>query len=501
VSDTEKIGTVIDNRYKILGLLGRGGMGSVYRAEHIIMKKEVAVKMTHAASELNPNAIARFEREAFASGKVDHPNIVTASDFGQLEDGRRYMVLELLEGDELAELLERERKLPPARVVHILRHVLKGLGAAHEAGIVHRDIKPDNVILVERDGDEDFAKIVDFGLAKLSGEAEEEEGGEKLTAAGITFGTPTYMSPEQAFGSDVDSRSDLYSAAIMAYEMLTGEAPFGGGDSLEILSKHATRDVPPMIEKDPTLVIPPGLEATLCRALAKKREDRFKTAQEFIAALDALQLDSVAPSANALPRLGTEPTAAALTPMARPAQAPQTAGFTALAPNSSSFLPPLPPQSLDKSQVLPSAADVIRFGTQPTAALPAGAASLTSGVQVTQRNTVGRRIAGGAVIFGIIVLLIALTTRTAEENVTTVPKINVEQRLATYSLQLINGDKCKDRRKGVLLLRQLGDKRAIPALKKARRRMRGGLAGIGAKNTNRCLKEDAKEAIRYLKSR
>ncbi|HZJ72368.1 MAG TPA: serine/threonine-protein kinase, partial [Planctomycetota bacterium] len=182
---TEKIGTVIDKRYQITGLLGRGGMGSVYRAEHVRLKRQVALKLLHPEFGRIAELAKRFEREAFATGRIDHPNIVTVSDFGELEDGTLYLVMELLDGRSLADVLERERKLSPRRSLHITRHVLRGLGHAHKAGVVHRDIKPENVLLVEHAGDADFAKLLDFGIAKLIGEAADHDAGDKLTQAGV----------------------------------------------------------------------------------------------------------------------------------------------------------------------------------------------------------------------------------------------------------------------------------------------------------------------------
>ncbi|HUH02229.1 MAG TPA: serine/threonine-protein kinase, partial [Kofleriaceae bacterium] len=223
---TEKIGTVIDRRYRITGLLGRGGMGSVYRAEHVRIRRPVAVKLLHPGYGQVEEIARRFEREAFATGRIDHPNIVIVSDFGELDDGTLYLVMELLDGVSLGDVMEEEKQLAPRRALRIIKHVLRGLGHAHAFEIIHRDIKPENVLLVEHAGEHEFAKILDFGIAKLVGDAELEEGGEKLTQAGVAFGTPAYISPEQATGSNIDHRADIYSLSVMLYEMLIGRAPF-----------------------------------------------------------------------------------------------------------------------------------------------------------------------------------------------------------------------------------------------------------------------------------
>ena len=292
---TARINSVIDGRYRLTELIGQGGMGAVYRGEHTTIRRPVAVKLLHPELAQLPELVHRFEREAYAIGRIDHPNCVTISDFGHLDDGSVYLVMEYLQGETLGELLDRERMLDPLRAIHLTRHVVRGLRHAHHSGIVHRDVKPDNVVLVNLDGDPDFAKILDFGIAKLIGSAESHEH-DKLTQAGIAFGTPTYISPEQAMGDGAEPRSDLYSATVMLFEMLTGSPPFRADDKLELLAMHASRKPPLLADAAPGRKWPKELEATIQRGLGKRAVERFANADEFLEDLDKAALALGAPS-------------------------------------------------------------------------------------------------------------------------------------------------------------------------------------------------------------
>jgi serine/threonine-protein kinase len=283
----ELIGTVIDGRYRLDSTLGRGGMGLVYRATHIGMRRQVAVKILHPSLAMSPDVRSRFEREALAVGKVDHPNCVATYDVGRLPEGALYLAMELLEGHSLADVLEDERQIAPGRALHILAHILRGLGAVHAAGLIHRDIKPENIFLIRHGDDLDFAKILDFGIAKpMSGELSDD--GVRLTQAGMAFGTPIYMAPEQALGNKMDGRSDLYAAAVIAYEMLVGQPPFYSDDKLEVMSMHTAKPVPSMRTR---LIrggkpVPSSLEKLIARGLTKKPADRYANAEVFLAAVE-----------------------------------------------------------------------------------------------------------------------------------------------------------------------------------------------------------------------
>ena len=300
-SKRPKVGDVLDGRYRITGVLGSGGMGCVYLAEHIAIRRPLALKLLHPEVEGIDGISERFQREAFAIGRVDHPNCVNVSDFGQLGDGTLYMVLEVLDGVPLFDLLDTKRYLGWKRSLHIARHVLSALAYAHDAGIVHRDVKPENVILVEQDGDRDFAKILDFGIAKLFDDAHVEAGSPGLTQLGVTIGTPTYIAPEQAFGQPVDSRADLYSLSVMLFEMITGVPPFEAEEVVTLLTMHATAEVPRFREVAPRVRVPGEVEAMIRRGLEKKREDRIQTATKYIAQIDeALNRESLAPELTSL---------------------------------------------------------------------------------------------------------------------------------------------------------------------------------------------------------
>ncbi len=282
-ADGLAIGGVIDGRYRIDGVLGSGGMGRVYRATHIGIGRAVAIKVLHADLGGNREAVTRFQREALASGRLDHPNIVAVSDFGELPDGAAYLVMEALEGEPLGARLERGR-LPWREALAVLRGVLAGLAHAHERGVVHRDIKPDNVFLAKKD-DQLLVKVLDFGIAKLFAGSTDDPA---TTRAGITIGTPAYLSPEQAVGGEITPATDLYSTTVVLFEMLTGRAPFESDDPLQMLGAHAAGVPPKLHEVAPDIDVPDGMEALVARGLAKRAADRVPSALAYVAEIDAL---------------------------------------------------------------------------------------------------------------------------------------------------------------------------------------------------------------------
>lgn len=276
------IGEVLDGRYRVEKLLGRGGMGRVYRAEHVGIGRAVAVKVLDPRGGFETSARQRFEREAIATGKLRHPNCVGVTDFGMLPDGSLFLVMELLDGVTIDDVLADHTRLPLPRAVAILRHVLRGLAHAHGQGLIHRDLTPRNVILVAEPGDPDFAKVVDFGLAKMTG----ADTGATITQTGIVCGTPSYMSTEQALGQPLDHRSDLYAVTILLFEMLTGRPPFQCDEALRTLSLHISAPPPTVAEIAPDVTVPPALDRLIARGLAKRPEDRPQSADEYLAELD-----------------------------------------------------------------------------------------------------------------------------------------------------------------------------------------------------------------------
>ncbi|MBN2531012.1 MAG: protein kinase [Deltaproteobacteria bacterium] len=279
------IGTVVDEKYELVQLLGEGGMGHVYRARHVLMGKEFAVKMIHAELAHVNEIAKRFQREAKSSSLLQHPNCITVTDFGACGEGkdqRLYLVMELLVGEDLDERLSREKKIAPKKAVEIATQILKGLGHAHEQGVIHRDLKPENIYLIPSEGGEELVKILDFGIAKM---ADSQSDTDKLTKTGVVFGTPKYLSPEQALGDKIDRRSDLYAVGVILFEMLTGEPPFAGRTAMDVMSAHLTAAPPKLIRYGS---FPRGMQRIIQKAMAKKPQHRFASAQKFIAALETI---------------------------------------------------------------------------------------------------------------------------------------------------------------------------------------------------------------------
>jgi serine/threonine-protein kinase len=268
-------------------------MGVVYRAEHVHMKKAVAVKILHQHMTTMPEVVARFEREAVAAGRIEHPNVAGATDFGSLDDGSFYLVLEYIEGKSLSSLLASGGALPAVRALAIARQVADGLAAAHAAGIIHRDLKPENVMLVERDGVPDWVKVLDFGIAKVP---VEEAEGQKLTQIGTIFGTPQYMSPEQGQGHTVDARSDLYALGVMLYEMLAGKLPFFADDLVVLITQHIMEPPPPLPDG-----IHPAIRDFVFELLEKEPADRIQTASGVVEHIDKLLRNPAIAPVGSLP--------------------------------------------------------------------------------------------------------------------------------------------------------------------------------------------------------
>ena len=276
------IGAVVGERYRIVSRIGVGGMGAVYRAEHTMMRRDLAIKVLLSELGGREEFARRFEREAESASRLAHPNIITVTDFGRTPDGSLFLAMEFLAGDSLTTAINGG-PLPRERALGIIRQILRGLDHAHGAGVVHRDLNPDNIMLVERDGQRDVVKILDFGIAKVT---EPASGQEVLTQAGVIFGTPEYLSPEQAVGESVDARADLYAAGVILYEMLAGRRPFESEDKVKIISMHLSHAPPRIREVDPTVDVPFALEQVVLQALEKHRENRFASATAFLQALE-----------------------------------------------------------------------------------------------------------------------------------------------------------------------------------------------------------------------
>jgi len=292
------VGTIVGDRYLIERLLGEGGMGAVYLAQHRHMRKRVAVKVLHAEMSRLPEVVARFEREAMAAAHIEHPNVAAATDFGKLADGSFFLVLEYIEGKSLRLAIARG-PLELWRALHVVRQIAEALARSHALGIVHRDLKPENVMLVTRDGDPNFVKVLDFGIAKVpmgefADEHRNEQDGDRaaadqpLTQLGMVYGTAEYMAPEQALGQAVDARADLYALGVMAFEMIAGSRPFEHESKVVLLGMHVTAPVPRMGARAPSANVPPEVDEVVGRLLAKDARARFGNAKEFVQVLDAL---------------------------------------------------------------------------------------------------------------------------------------------------------------------------------------------------------------------
>ena len=289
------LGTTIAGRFTILGRLGRGSMGAVYRARQEAMGRDVALKLVRQDRAHDPETKGRFEREARAISALVSPHTVTAFDFGEAEDGSWFLAMEMLEGETVGDRLRRVGRLDWFDALRFTRDALHSLAEAHEKGIIHRDLKPDNLFLsrlLSSGGGvaQEACKVLDFGIAKWSRDQDATKIDQLETQAGTVFGTPRYMSPEQAQGSPLDARSDLYSLGVLLYQMLSGRAPFVDDDAVVVMARHI-KDPPPRFETmKPEVKVPESIEALLWRVLAKSPAERPATAEQMIAELDAAEI-------------------------------------------------------------------------------------------------------------------------------------------------------------------------------------------------------------------
>src|SRR5688572_29667752 len=283
-SPASYIGKDIAGQFRILQRIGSGGMGAVYKAEQPEMNRFVAIKILHPKYVSRPDLVSRFRREARAMSHLSHPNTARVFMYGQLEDGACYIVMEYLEGRNLAQITRAEGMLQPARAVNIMVQVCGALEEAHRQGMVHRDLKPENIFLTSQGGIADFPKVLDFGLAKVT-QREMRPGSLILTQEGMVFGTPEFMSPEQARGQQLDARSDIYSLGCILYEMLTGKLPFDASQPMDYLALQIRGTPIPLGKRIAKLTFPPGLEEVVMKTIAKEPDDRYPSAADFAMAL------------------------------------------------------------------------------------------------------------------------------------------------------------------------------------------------------------------------
>jgi serine/threonine-protein kinase len=384
------IGQVLANRYQIETRLGEGAMGAVYRAKHVKVGRAFAVKLLHSRLLMDDKVLQRFEREAELAGRLRHPNVIGVVDVGETPDGLRYMVMDFAEGPDLATVLS-EAPMPPQRVTTLTRQMLEGLYHAHEQGLIHRDFKPENVIIERGSHGEEVPRIVDFGIAILREGGDSVAGPGRLTTNGLVLGTPHYMAPEQAVADPIDHRIDLFALGIIVYEMLCGKLPFDGTGA-EVARANLLLDPPLISERVPYLDVDPLLEAFARRMMAKKRDLRPATAKVARELLDLIEKDREAAAAA----LGV-PLSAAREPMATQPQAPIRPHTT-----NDTFPPPIrealatPPQAPPMKGVVATPASAPRH------------VSTDSTAPVKRRNTplIAAAVIGFAVLGGAAAVII-----------------------------------------------------------------------------------------------
>ena len=290
-------GMIIRNKYQIQERIGIGGMGVVYRARHLTFNEVCAIKIVNDVIGGDANFLQRFQTEAVVTRKLRHPNAVRVDDFDYTEDGRPFIVMELVEGKNIGEILQQQGPFRVARAVRIATQAARALGVAHKLGVVHRDIKPGNIILTLDEQGEEIAKVLDFGIAKLREAAGTDQPG--MTMTGMVVGTPLYMSPEQFMGKkaagEIDGRTDIYSLGVVLYQMVTAQLPFEGDTPYSLMMQHLQGTVRPPHELVPELHIPESLSRVILKAIDKSREQRFQTAEELIAGLDQVRDDPARP--------------------------------------------------------------------------------------------------------------------------------------------------------------------------------------------------------------
>jgi serine/threonine-protein kinase len=299
VGDDPLLGMVVEGRYKIQSVIGQGSAGTVYKAVQELIGREVAIKVLHDYLVSDDEFIKRFRQEAKASSRLSHPNIITIYDFGLIPEGHRpYIAMDLLIGTPLSDLLSSVERLSLEEAIPVFVQVCSALGEAHRQGVVHRDVKPENIVLVERSGQRLFPIVVDFGIARIV----EESDAAKITRTGTVCGSPTYMSPEQCTSSKVDHRSDIYSLGVVIYETLTGEVPFHSDELVRVMAMHLSDPPTPLNQVKPGLVFPEMLEEVVYKSLAKNPDQRYQSMEDFANALE----ESVKQKEPASPKMSSQ---------------------------------------------------------------------------------------------------------------------------------------------------------------------------------------------------
>ena len=286
---------LVADRYRIIRKLGEGGMGAVYLAEHVVIEKKFALKVLAAELARRSDLVARFLQEARSASRIGHENVIDIMDFGQAPEGLVYIAMEFLDGKDLGEIVRTKGAMEWAQARGIVLQICRALRAAHDKGIVHRDMKPENIFLIQREGQPHFVKILDFGIAKVMGL---DPNGPRLTRTGMIFGTPEYMAPEQAEGKDTDHRADIYAVGCILYHLITGQTPFVAESFMTMLTKHLMEEPVPPSARRPDLTITPEMDALVLKALEKDRDKRWQSMAELLEAVSACAGPETAPAAR-----------------------------------------------------------------------------------------------------------------------------------------------------------------------------------------------------------
>ncbi|MBZ0185286.1 MAG: protein kinase, partial [Candidatus Obscuribacterales bacterium] len=282
----ELIGQILNDRYKVVEEVGRGGMSAVYRGVHELMDRTVAIKVLLPQLVSDQISIKRFQQEAQAASHLQHPNVITVYDYGFVASGQPYLVMDFLEGESLSDIIRRDKQVTVKRMIPIFMQACEALEHAHQKGVIHRDLKSSNIMLIDFEGKKDFVKVVDFGIAKLMPSSGKQS--QNLTQTGEVFGSPIYMSPEQCMAQSLDARSDIYSMGAMMYEGLTGHPPLMGNSIIDTMQMHMSTPPKPFKDIRPDLKIPDALERVVLKALAKKPENRYQSMQELRDAMEGV---------------------------------------------------------------------------------------------------------------------------------------------------------------------------------------------------------------------
>ena len=282
------VGRTLNGKYRVEAEIGAGAMGTVYLAEHVGLKKKVALKVLHPDLQVSDESLRRFQREGIAAGKFNHPNLIQIFDFDKGEGRLFYLAMEYVQGSNLKVYLRRKGRLDPDKAMRIARQILSCLAEAHRHGIIHRDLKPDNLMITSGPGGGISVKVLDFGLSKL---VDRRADASLVTQQGRILGTPLYMAPEQCAGDEADARSDIYAMGLILYEIVTGLRPFPEESTTELLFTRATKEAPSILEEFPELEIPLALDKVISKAMERRREDRFQSADEMLSALNEIRID------------------------------------------------------------------------------------------------------------------------------------------------------------------------------------------------------------------